>query len=178
MFAVLRRVDGAVAAVERLLVVVAIAAMTALFCVQIGMRFASGGGLAWADELIRFGMMWVALLGASLATRERRHITIDLLDRSLSPRGKAVCNVIVEAVGVAAVGSIAYVAAWYIGQERQYPDASPALGVLYWQMKVIMPVALSIIAARLGLLLIEDLDGLRRSDFAYLSGPDGAGRLY
>lgn len=178
MLAVLRKVDGAIAAVEKVLVVSAIAAMVVLSTVQIGMRTAGAGGLPWADELIRFSMMWVAFLGASLATSERRHITIDLLDRSLSPRGKAVFNLVVEILGVLVLGAIAYVGWWYIGQERMYPDKSPALGVLYWHVKTIIPAALGIIAWRFGLLAIEDAQGLKSGDFDYLSGPDAEGRLY
>lgn len=178
MLAALRKVDGAIAAVEKVLVVTAIAAMVVLSATQIGMRTAGAGGLSWADELIRFSMMWVALLGASLATSERRHITIDLLDRSLSPRTKAAFNLVVEVLGVFVVGAIAWVGWWYIGQERAYPDRSPSLGVLYWHVKTIIPLAMGVIAWRFGLLAIEDARGLRSGDFGYLAGPDTEGRLY
>ncbi len=178
MLATLRRVDGAIALVEKVLVVVAIAGMVLLSSTQIGMRTVGAGGLAWADELIRFAMMWVALLGASLATAERRHITIDLLDRSLSPRTKAAFNLVVEVLAVVVMGLIAWVGWWYIGQERAYPDRSPALGVLYWHVKTIIPIALGVIAWRFGLLAIEDVKGLRTGDFGYLDGPDSEGRLY
>ena len=178
MLGVLRRVDGAIASVEKVLVVSAIAAMVVLSAVQIAMRTVGAGGLPWADELIRFSMMWVAFLGASLATSERRHITIDLLDRSLSPRGKAAFNLVVEILGLLVMGAIAWVGVWYIGQERAYPDRSPALGVLYWHVKTIIPAALGVIAWRFGLLAIEDARGLKSGDFAYLDGPDSDGRLY
>jgi TRAP-type C4-dicarboxylate transport system permease small subunit len=178
VLAALRKIDGAIAAVEKLLVVTAIAAMVLLSATQIGMRTVGAGGLPWADELIRFSMMWVAFLGASLATMERRHITIDLLDRSLSPRSKAAFNLVVEILGVLVIGAIAYVGFWYIDQERAYPDKSPALGVLYWHVKTIIPAALGIIAWRFGLLAIEDARALRIGDFKYLDGPDTEGRLY
>ncbi len=178
MLAALRKLDGAIAAVEKFLVVTAIAAMVLLSATQIGMRTVGAGGLAWADELIRFSMMWVAFLGASLATSERRHITIDLLDRSLSRRSKAAFNLVVEILGVLVIGAIAYVGFWYIGQERAYPDKSPALGVLYWHVKTIIPAALGVIAWRFGLLAIEDARALRDGDFKYLDGPDTEGRLY
>ena len=42
----------------------------------------------WADSLLRKGTMWLAFLGASLATYHRKHINIDMLLRIAPPRVK------------------------------------------------------------------------------------------
>ena len=42
----------------------------------------------WADSLLRKGTMWLAFLGASLATYHRKHINIDMLLRIAPPRIK------------------------------------------------------------------------------------------
>lgn len=41
--------------------------------------------LDWVDPLLHKGTLWLAFLGASLATREGRHIAIDIVPR-ISPR--------------------------------------------------------------------------------------------
>ena len=53
---------------------------------QIGLRVFFGTGLEWAEPVARMGVLWLALLGALGATRERRHIAIDALPRLLPPR--------------------------------------------------------------------------------------------
>jgi TRAP-type C4-dicarboxylate transport system permease small subunit len=42
----------------------------------------------WADSLLRKGTLWLAFLGASLATYYRKHIAIDSLLRAAPPRAK------------------------------------------------------------------------------------------
>jgi TRAP-type C4-dicarboxylate transport system permease small subunit len=154
---VLRRIDGAIAAAETFVVVLLVAAMVVLGSVQIGLRASHAGGLPWVDEAIRLGMMWVALLGASLATRHRGHITIELMDPWLSARGKAALNVVAGIVAVSFLGFATALALWYIEQERAFPDKSPALGVLYWQVKSILPLSLGVLTFRHALLLGEDV---------------------
>jgi len=42
----------------------------------------------WADSLMRKGTLWLAFLGASLATHKHKHIGIDILLRIAPPRAK------------------------------------------------------------------------------------------
>lgn len=42
----------------------------------------------WADSLLRKGTMWLAFLGASMATASRKHINIDVIHRIVPPRTK------------------------------------------------------------------------------------------
>ena len=46
--------------------------------------------MEWADSLLRKGTLWLAFLGASLATHKRKHIGIDILHRIAPPRAKYV----------------------------------------------------------------------------------------
>ena len=44
--------------------------------------------MEWADSLLRKGTLWLAFLGASLATHKRKHIGIDILLRIAPARAK------------------------------------------------------------------------------------------
>jgi TRAP-type C4-dicarboxylate transport system permease small subunit len=44
--------------------------------------------MEWADSFLRKGTLWLAFLGASLATQKHKHIAIDVLLRIAKPRGK------------------------------------------------------------------------------------------
>jgi TRAP-type C4-dicarboxylate transport system permease small subunit len=57
--------------------------------------------LAWIDEFLKKGTLWLAFLGASLATREEKHIAIDVLPRIASRKLKLVTQ------GLAAIGASA-----------------------------------------------------------------------
>lgn len=53
--------------------------------------------LDWADSLLRKGTLWLAFVGASLATYHRKHINIDIILRIVPPKAKftlmAICAI-------------------------------------------------------------------------------------
>jgi TRAP-type C4-dicarboxylate transport system permease small subunit len=70
---------------EEILLVFLVALMLLLGFLQILFRNLISIGIVWVDPLVRHLVLWIALLGASVATRENRHISIDLLAGYLSP---------------------------------------------------------------------------------------------
>jgi TRAP-type C4-dicarboxylate transport system permease small subunit len=66
--------------------------------------------LDWVDPLLQKGTMWLAFLGASLATRENRHIAIDIVPRLMPHQPKLIMKGLVgiASSGVAFVLSIAF----------------------------------------------------------------------
>ncbi|MEJ2653093.1 MAG: TRAP transporter small permease [Gammaproteobacteria bacterium] len=51
--------------------------MTLIIWVQIFYRFILGGGISWSEEIAKYMMVWMALLGSSMLLREGRHIAIN-----------------------------------------------------------------------------------------------------
>ena len=51
--------------------------MTLIVWVQIFYRFILGGGIAWSEEIAKYLMVWMALLGSSMLLRDGRHIAIN-----------------------------------------------------------------------------------------------------
>jgi TRAP-type C4-dicarboxylate transport system permease small subunit len=70
---------------EEILLVSLVILMVSLGFLQILFRNLISVGIVWIDPLVRHLVLWIALLGASVATRENRHITIDVLSGRVSP---------------------------------------------------------------------------------------------
>ncbi|MFQ5895283.1 MAG: TRAP transporter small permease [Nitrospinota bacterium] len=85
----LRALEAALARVEGGLVVCLLAFMVGLAFLQVVLRNVFGTGILWADVFLRQLVLWVTFLGASLGSREGRHIRIDVLLQWLPPRGGA-----------------------------------------------------------------------------------------
>lgn len=66
--------------------------------------------LDWVDPLLHKGTLWLAFLGASLATREGRHIAIDIVPRIAPRKPKLLMHGFVglAASGVASVLAVAF----------------------------------------------------------------------
>jgi TRAP-type C4-dicarboxylate transport system permease small subunit len=67
---------------------IALATMLALALLQIVLRNFFDTGLLWVESFLRILVLWLAMLGAMIGTRERNHIRIDILSRFASMRAK------------------------------------------------------------------------------------------
>ena len=81
-----RTLGSAYDRLEDVLLVCLVAAMLSLGFLQILFRNLISVGIVWIDPLVRHLVLWIALLGASIATREKRHITIDVLSGHVPPQ--------------------------------------------------------------------------------------------
>lgn len=94
----LRRMDRAWARGEGWLTVVVLILMVLVAGFAAGVRNLTRFDVAWANEmltemdwadsLLRKGTLWLAFLGASLATHSQKHINIDILLRLAPPKAK------------------------------------------------------------------------------------------
>lgn len=48
-------------------------------------RYALGNQASWSEELARFLLIWIGILGAAYASGQRMHLSIDLLGPKLEP---------------------------------------------------------------------------------------------
>ena len=83
-FSTLRMLGSFYERLEEVLLVFLVALLVFLGFLQILFRNLISIGIVWVDPLVRHLVLWIALLGASVATRENRHISIDLLSGYLS----------------------------------------------------------------------------------------------
>ncbi len=132
---------------EEGLLVVMLSAMILLASWQILTRNLFDSGLFWADPALRMMVLWLALLGAIAATRDGRHIRIDLVSRFLSPRGKQWLNAINDGFS----GLICGLIAWHGGRlvYVEWQDGNQLFGGLpAWVGESIIPIGFGLMALR------------------------------
>lgn len=84
-------------AVDRIIAAFSVVVMIALvICVvwQVFSRFVLNQPSTLTDELARFLMIWVGLLGAAYTLGAQRHLSIDLLSLTLPPHKQAVLSIV------------------------------------------------------------------------------------
>lgn len=75
----LDRIEHAVVRLNQALVVALMASMAVLVFVNVVTRYVFNHSIIWVEEFTQFQMIWVTFLGAGLALREGRHISVDTL---------------------------------------------------------------------------------------------------
>lgn len=115
----------------------------------------------WTEEAARFLLVWMVMLGATIAVRMRGHFDIDLLPEPKSPRGKLFARLLVDVV-VALFG----VAFLWISAIYAY-DARTEVSEITEMSMALMYVAFPVSAAGWLLFLseqiVDDLKQLARS---------------
>ncbi len=133
--------------VENAALVLSLVVMLLLAIAQILLRNIFDSGIFWADSFMRTLVLWVALLGAMVASREHNHINIDAISRYLSPGIQTVVASIVAAFS----GMICSILAWFSYQFvlLDYEDQTVAFAAVPgWMTEVIIPIAFVVIACR------------------------------
>lgn len=99
-------------------------------------RYAVGNQAGWTEELARYLLIWISLLGAAYAVASRSHIAISLLPDSLEGSRKLLVNRIIDllvlffAVVVLIIGGSYYVwLTFTLGQRA--PSLDLPIGIVY-----------------------------------------------
>lgn len=103
--------------------------------------------LLWGEPLARHLVMWTAFLGALVATREGKHIRIDVLLRFLSGARRSWALLASELVSAATCGTLTWVALNFVADERRY-GAVGFLDLPIWVLQLVFPLCFGLMACR------------------------------
>lgn len=76
--------------VELYIPIIAFTALFLIFCFQVFMRYVANNPQSWTLEVEQMCFLWLVLLGACFAQREKAHVSFTLLYDSLGVKGKAI----------------------------------------------------------------------------------------
>lgn len=74
----LRKAEAAIVRVNGLIATLLFVALTVVVALQVLTRFVLHVPFIWSEELARFLFFWVALLGAAMSVKSRRHFVLDV----------------------------------------------------------------------------------------------------
>ena len=134
--------------IEELFISFLLLAMIFLSSLQIFMRTLFDSGLIWADPLLRYLVLWVGLLGAVLATRYGKHITIDIFSHLLPARGVCWLNLLLNLFASVVCGFLTWAAFLFIKNEIAFGGGRELVGIPVWGWNLIFPFAFALMAVR------------------------------
>jgi TRAP-type C4-dicarboxylate transport system permease small subunit len=104
-----------------------------------------GAGPVWLDPLMRTATLWLALIGALVATREGRQLHIDVLARRLPRRLEQGARLLV-AVFTAAVCALLAQASWTLLVLEREGGGTAFAGLPNWWLLAILPLVFALMA--------------------------------
>lgn len=68
--------------------------MSLLVIVQVFSRYLFNYSFVWAEELVRYLMIWMVMIGAALVQAKNDHIRIDFFPLMLNPKGRIILETV------------------------------------------------------------------------------------
>ncbi len=143
----LARALAFVHAAEDMFLAALLGVMMLLAVGQIVLRNLFDTGFLWADPMLRHLVLWVGLLGAAIATREDKHITVDVVSKFVPKRAQAAIRVATDSFAASISGLVAYAGYGLIKNEIEF-GSKTFLDLPAWKVEIVIPVAFAIIALR------------------------------
>ncbi len=121
--------------------------MLVLAVMQIALRNFFDGGFLWAESFVRVLVLWIAILGALVATRENNHISIDVMARFLPEIWCKIVSFVINLIAAAICITVAFYALEFVGYE--YQDGTIAFAnVPTWICQSILPIGFGLMGVR------------------------------
>lgn len=114
---------------------------------QIVFRNLGMSGMMWVDSATRVAVLWLAMFGALRASREQKHIVIDLISHYTKPTFRKI-TFFIASISSAAICLTAAIYSYQFVRGEMEDGAIAFLNVPEWLCQMIIPVALLIIALR------------------------------
>ena len=155
------RADEVMAKVEQTILVTFLGVMILLAFLQIVLRNFFFTGLDWGDPLLRNLVLWTGFLGATLATKEGRHINIDVVSRWLPSLGRHVVAIITHLFSFFICCGLTYAALKFIKNEAEMGSRT-FLNIPAWIPEMIHPTTFILMTLRFGLRSFKILSEMRK----------------
>lgn len=131
---------------ESLLVIILLCTII-IAVTQVLLRNFFHAGIPWGDSLVRIMVLWLGLIGAMIASRNHRHIKIDIISQHLTPANQIRLRRFTDII----TSTVCLVVAWYayVFVRIEYQDGMIAFEkVPVWVTEAIIPLAFFTMAVR------------------------------
>jgi len=140
---------------------------------QIVLRNIFEFSILWADPFLRHLVLWTGMLGAAMATRDGRHIKIDILPQLLPPRGRAILAVLTNLISAVVCAVLVQAAIRFVRDEMEF-GGPVFLEIPAWIVQLILPIAFTIITIRFLILTVTSACRAWRNDPGQPAGEGAA----
>jgi len=112
------------------------------------LRYVFQASTTWAEELIRYLMVWIAFIGCSICVRKGIHVGIDFFLQFVNTTGKILINRIVNLICVIFCGLMTYYAWQLVQFNLNTGQVTPALGIPMYIPYLAAPVGFFLMTVR------------------------------
>lgn len=134
--------------IEDFLIALFLALMVVMVLMQIVMRNLFQSGIPGGEDFIRHLVLWIAFIGAGVATRSKSHVRIDVLTHLVKGDLKKLLDAVAELFAFVVCVVLMIASCQFVWIEFQNQDHSSFFNLPVWAMQTVIPFGYLIIASR------------------------------
>lgn len=142
--------------IEDALIVILLSTMLGFAVLQIILRNFFHDGIQWSDVFLRILVLWLGLIGAMIASRNGKHINIDLLSKYLPEKYSRLNEIFCQLFTVTICLIVTYFSFLFVLMEKDSGDIAFA-NVPAWFCESIIPFSFAIISFRYFILATRNI---------------------
>lgn len=163
------RADEIIERVEQTILVILLSLMILIAFLQIVLRNGFATGLPWGDSLLRNLVLWISFIAAALATKEGKHINIDVISRWMPPLGKTFTAAITHLFSSLICGLLCFSAFKFVKNEALMGQIT-FLGIPSWIPPIILPITFGLMSLRLALHSLKHFSLIVKGEYLHYQG--------
>lgn len=156
------RVNKLLDNMEEYFAVISLLVASILVFVQVVLRYAFNISLVWSEEIARYLVIWLILIGSSIAVRERAHATVDAVVAFLPPLPKKIFSILANLIAIAFCFILIRSGTATVANVIEFGNVTPAIGLPMAIPYLSLPVGGALMLYRFIQLLFEDLTSLNQ----------------
>lgn len=135
--------------IEEIFCGTALLTATLIVFFNVVLRYVFKSGASWAEELVKYLMIWITFIGSSICVRKYAHVSIDFFYEMLSVKNKRVVAIIVGVISLFFTVNMAYYGSKLVLFSLSTGQVSPALQLPMWVPYVAIPLGFVLMSIRL-----------------------------
>ncbi|MCU4677408.1 TRAP transporter small permease [Catenovulum sp. 2E275] len=129
----LKLIYKSLAKLEDFLLAVLMISSASMIVIQIIARSLFDYSFVWAEEFVRYAIIWMVFIGSGVAVRTQRHISIDVIKNILPLKLACAVNILLLLMSMAAAGLLLIYGKDLVVTMQKFGQLSPALEApMYW----------------------------------------------
>ena len=134
--------------IEENLIGFALLATTLIIFVNVIMRYFMNTSITWAEEVVKYLMIWIAFIGGSTCFRKGVHVSIDVLLEIVPKRAQIFIVTIITLIAGAFTTAMAYYGIKLVEFIQNSGQVSPALSMPMWIPYLALPIGFTLMTIR------------------------------
>ena len=141
-------VDRGISLIESIFLGISIIGCSLILFMDVVLRYFFLRPLFWSEEVVRYTMVWMTFIGASVIVKKGGHVAVDVLPLFLPSRLKEALKKIIPLMAIAFCLLLSYASWQHTMRVRSSGQITTAMEAPMWWMYLAIPVGSVMMAIR------------------------------